>query len=147
TEELQFSVVDELEAISGDTTSEQTQEASQPPKGHITAVWGPIGSPGVTTIAVNLAAESAMAGHRTLLIDADTYGAAVAVHLGLLDETAAIAQACRAAEHRGLNLAQLQKYTQRVKLPSATVDVLTGLTRSERWPQLRGAAWNQVLDV
>jgi len=117
------------------------------PLGHITAVWGPIGSPGATTLAVNIAVETALAGARTLLIDADTYGAAVAVHLGLLGDTAAIAQACRAAEHRGLDTESLSEYTQRVTVQGAGIDVLTGLTRSERWPQLRAAAWGQVLDV
>ena len=53
------------------------------PRGQLTAVWGPFGAPGVTTVEVNLAAESALDGYRTLLIDANTYGAAVAVQLGL----------------------------------------------------------------
>ena len=128
--------------------SEELQEAAGDSNtGHITAVWGPIGSPGVTTIAVNLAVEAALVGHRTLLIDADTYGAAVAVHLGLLEDTAAIAQACRAAEHRGLDISSLAGFAQRVTIQGAGVDVLTGLTRSERWPQVRAAAWAQVLDV
>lgn len=125
----------------------QPGEAEGTSSGHITAVWGPIGSPGVTTIAVNLAMEAALKGHRTLLIDADTYGAAVSVHLGLLEDTAAIAQACRAAEHRGLDATALAAFTQRVTVQGASVDVMTGLTRSERWPQVRSAAWAHVLDV
>lgn len=114
---------------------------------HTVAVWGPTGAPGRTTVAVNLAVEAALRGHKTLLIDADTYGASVAVHLGLLEETAAIAQACRAAEHRGLNTAGLVSHTQRVVVRGMGLDVITGLTRSERWPQVRAAAWAQVLDV
>ncbi len=125
----------------------ETDDSDHGPSGHITAVWGPTGSPGVTTIAVNLAVEAALIGHRTLLIDADTYGAAVAVHLGLLEDTAAIAQACRAAEHRGLDTAGLAAHTQRVTIRGAGVDVITGLTRSERWPQVRAAAWSHVLEV
>lgn len=115
--------------------------------GHIVAVWGPLGSPGVTTIAVNMAVESALAGHRTLLIDANTYGAAIAVHLGLLDDTAAIAQACRTAEHRGIDAASLSGFAQHVSVEGTSLDVLTGLTRPERWPQLRARAWEQVLQV
>lgn len=114
-------------------------------KGRLTAVWGPVGAPGVTTVAVNLAVESALVGHRTLLIDADTYGAAAAVHLGLLDDTAAIAQACRAIEHRGMTAFELGDYAQPVRVDGARLDVITGLTRSERWPQLRTAAWEQLL--
>lgn len=128
---------------------DQLDEASSPdeyrPAGNLTAVWGPIGAPGVTTLAVNMAVESALGDQRTLLIDADTYGAAVAVHLGLLDDTAAIAQACRAAEHRGIDANSLAHYAQSVAIQGTRVDVVTGLTRSERWPQVRAAAWEQVL--
>lgn len=121
--------------------------AGESPRGQLTAVWGPIGAPGVTTVAVNLAAESALEGYRTLLIDANTYGAAVAVQLGLLDDAAAIAQACRAIEHRGISGVELRDYTQHVRIDGASLDVITGLTRSERWPQLRAAAWQQLLET
>jgi hypothetical protein len=43
----------------------------------LAAVWGPKGAPGRTTVAVNLAFEAA-AGGEVLLVDADTYGGAVA---------------------------------------------------------------------
>src|SRR5699024_3677635 len=119
-----------LESVPGQTNSKQA------PVGQVTAVWGPIGAPGVTTVAVNMAVESALFGYRTLLIDADTYGAAVAAHLGLLDETAAIAQACRTAEHRGIDAEELANFTERVTVQGASLFVLTGLTRAERWPQL-----------
>src|SRR5699024_709539 len=66
--------------------------------GNITALWGPIGSPGRTVLAVNLAVEVALAGQRTLLIDLDTYGASVGAHLGLMEESAGIAVACRRAD-------------------------------------------------
>src|SRR5690625_2807758 len=118
-----------------------------PERGSITAVWGPVCAPGATTVAVNLAVESALEGHQTLLIDANTYGAAVAVHLGMLDDTAAIAQACRAIEHRGASAVDLGNYVQTVNAQRAEFDVITGLTRSERWPQLRTAAWEHLLDT
>ena len=130
-----------MESVPGQTNSKQA------PVGQVTAVWGPIGAPGVTTVAVNMAVESALFGYRTLLIDADTYGAAVAAHLGLLDETAAIAQACRTAEHRGIDAEELANFTERVTVQGASLFVLTGLTRAERWPQLRSAAWSQVLQA
>jgi hypothetical protein len=41
-------------------------------------VWGPKGAPGRTTIAVNLAFEAAPLVGEVLLVDADTYGGAVA---------------------------------------------------------------------
>jgi Mrp family chromosome partitioning ATPase len=42
------------------------------------AVWGLKGAPGRTTVAVNLAFEAAAARGEVLLVDADTYGGAVA---------------------------------------------------------------------
>jgi hypothetical protein len=44
----------------------------------VAAVWGPKGGPGRTTVAVNVAFEAAAAGGEVLLVDADTYGGAVA---------------------------------------------------------------------
>ena len=55
--------------------------AGQPDGGRrraLVAVWGPKGGPGRTTVAVNLAFEAAAAGGEVLLVDADTYGGAVA---------------------------------------------------------------------
>jgi hypothetical protein len=57
-------------------------EAAAPPDGDtrriLAAVWGPKGGPGRTTVAVNLAFEAAAIGGEVLLVDADTYGGAVA---------------------------------------------------------------------
>src|SRR5690625_729645 len=136
-----------IEASQGVETILPEASESVSRRGQLTAVWGPIGSPGVTTLAVNMAVESALRGHRTLLIDADTYGAAVAVHMGLLEDAAAIAQACRAIEHRGITTEELADYAQSISIQGASLDVITGLTRSERWPQLRAAAWNQLLEI
>ena len=66
--------------------------------GRIIAVWGPAGSPGRTLVAANMAGELAAEGKSVLLVDADSYGASVAAVLGLLDEAAGLAQACRLAD-------------------------------------------------
>jgi MinD-like ATPase involved in chromosome partitioning or flagellar assembly len=110
-----------------------------------TAVWGPAGSPGRTTIAVNLAVELALAGRRTLLVDLDTYAASAGVHLGLLDESAGIAQACRLADQGGITAEGVARSAVRARVAGTTLQVLTGLTRSERWPELRRAALDAVL--
>jgi Mrp family chromosome partitioning ATPase len=44
----------------------------------LVAVWGPKGATGRTTVAVNLAFEAAPLVGEVLLVDADTYGGAVA---------------------------------------------------------------------
>lgn len=113
-------------------------------RGELIAVWGPIGSPGRTTVALTLAAEYAAGGLRTLLIDADTYGATVAQALGLLDDTPGLATAARASEHGTLDAPGL---VQRSPEVSPRLRVLTGLPRADRWPEVRDAAMSNILDV
>lgn len=115
--------------------------------GTLVAVWGPIGSPGRTTLSINLAAEQAAAGRRVMLIDADSYGASVAAALGLLDEAASFAQACRAADQGALTGAHLAETATQVVFDGGTFSLLTGLTRADRWPELRAAAVERVLGL
>ncbi|WP_449374714.1 AAA family ATPase [Arthrobacter psychrolactophilus] len=115
--------------------------------GSIVAVWGPTGSPGRTTVAINLAAEQAVKGHKVLLIDADSYGASVAAALGLLDEAASFAQACRVADQGGMSAGELTKTVTQVVFEGGSFSLLTGLTRADRWPELRAAAVERVLDA
>ena len=102
----------------------------------VVAVWGPSGAPGRTTIAVNLAAEIAAAGHSVALVDADPYGGAVAPALGLLDEAPGFASACRLAGGNALDRAELERIAQRYSAPRASFDVFTGLVGPSRWPEL-----------
>lgn len=114
--------------------------------GTLSAVWGPAGAPGRTTVAVNLAAEAAAAGRTVLLVDADTYGSSVAASLGLLDESAGVAQACRLADQGVLDRASLLRSTVSVSLRGRRLLVLTGITRSDRWIELRPQALGVVLE-
>ncbi|RZS67874.1 MinD-like ATPase involved in chromosome partitioning or flagellar assembly [Agromyces ramosus] len=102
----------------------------------VIAVWGPAGAPGRTTIAVNLAAEFAAAGHSVALVDADPYGGAIAPALGLLDEAPGLASACRLAGGDALDRAELERIAQRYSAPRASFDVFTGLVGPSRWPEL-----------
>lgn len=115
--------------------------------GQVIAVWGPAGAPGRTTVAVNLAAEYAAAGNTTLLIDADTYSASVAAFLGLMDESAALAQACRLADQGILDEPALARVSVKVAVQGAHLQVLTGITRAERWPELRSGAMATVVGL
>ncbi|MDN3481018.1 chromosome partitioning protein [Arthrobacter sp. APC 3897] len=129
--------------------SEQAQETGAGGSrvdGSVVAVWGPAGAPGRTTLAVNLAAEAAAAGKTVLLIDADTYGSSVAAHLGLLDESAGVAQACRLADQGLLDADSLIRSTLSVSLKGERLLVLTGITRSDRWIELRPTALGLVVE-
>jgi MinD-like ATPase involved in chromosome partitioning or flagellar assembly len=109
--------------------------------GRLVAVWGPNGAPGRTTTAVNLAAELAGLGVTTLLADADTYGGSVAQVLGLLDEAPGLAAAARAANAGRLDPAGLAGIARTV-LPG--LRVLTGISRADRWPELRASSLDVV---
>lgn len=115
-----------------------------PGSGRLVAVWGPTGAPGRTTVAVGLASELAHRGLATLLVDADVYGGVVAQVLGLLDEAPGLAAACRQANNGSLDLAVLAGLARQV---SPTLRVLSGIARSDRWPELRPAALEQVLSL
>ncbi|MGZ4735994.1 MAG: AAA family ATPase [Acidimicrobiia bacterium] len=105
------------------------------------AVWGAAGSPGRTTVAVHVADEAARAGLPTLLVDGDSWSASIAQLLGL-DEAPSVAQAARLAGD-GWSRA-LTSCLQ--EAPSGCA-VLSGLARSELWPEVRERAWNSVLDA
>jgi MinD-like ATPase involved in chromosome partitioning or flagellar assembly len=112
--------------------------------GRLIAVWGPTGAPGRTTVAVGLAGELAATGVETLLADADVYGGVVAQVLGLLDESPGLAAAARLANSGSLDLAGLARLAARVE---PGLRVLTGMSRAERWPELRPAALERVWEL
>jgi MinD-like ATPase involved in chromosome partitioning or flagellar assembly len=115
-----------------------------PDRAPVLAVWGPTGAPGRTTVATTLAAEIAGRGVEVLLVDADTYGGCVAQTLGLLDEAPGIAAACRAADQGLLDLPALSRIAPTVAPP---MRVLTGMPKAERWPEVRAAALERVLEL
>lgn len=116
---------------------------AEPSRARITAVWGPTGSPGRTTLAVTMASLLASRGVRTLLVDLDTWGASVAQVLALIDEAPGVAAAARASEQGTLDSASLARVAPEV---TSGLRVLTGIPKPERWPELRAAAVEDVLD-
>ena len=122
------------------------QSPEDPGAGRVIAVWGPAGAPGRTTIAANIAGELAAEGKSVLLVDADSYGASVAAVLGLLDESAGLAQACRLADQGMLDAESFNKVATPVTTKLGTFRVLTGITRADRWTELRVTALATVLE-
>ena len=110
-------------------------------RGRVLAVWGPTGAPGRTSVAIAVADEAARLGVSTLLADADPYGGIDAQTLGLLDESAGFALACREASAGRLDTAQLALQSRQLR---PGLRVLTGIARADRWPELRPAAVQAV---
>ena len=129
----------------GSRTAGPALSATSAPQG-ITVVWGAPGSPGRSTLAVNLAAELALANASVLLIDADTVAASIVSQLGLLEETAGLARACREAEMGRLGVDVFDSVVTTVALAGSRLALLTGLPRAERWPELREGSVIAVLE-
>jgi MinD-like ATPase involved in chromosome partitioning or flagellar assembly len=110
-------------------------------QGRLIAVWGGAGSPGRTTVAVQLAVEAARRGAGVLLIDGDVWSASIAQLLGL-HESPSIAQAAQLAGDGWRE--PLESCLQRGPGGCA---VLPGLARAELWPEVRERAWTSVLDA
>lgn len=115
--------------------------------GSVIAVWGPAGAPGRTTLAINIAAEIAAAGHTVALADVDTYSGSVAPTLGMLDEAPGFAAACRLAGSDSLSQAELERIAQRYNSPQGAFWVLTGIGRPSRWPELSGDRVGRTIDA
>lgn len=113
----------------------------------VVTVWGPTGAPGRTTVAVNLAATAAARGNRVLLIDADTYGGAVAIRCGVFDEAPGVARACRLAGAGSLTTQELESLAHHVKIGSQSMQVVTGILGSARWPEITRERLEKVIEL
>ena len=102
----------------------------------VIAVWGSHGAPGRSTVAIQLAVELTRLGRRTALVDADTVAPALSLLLGLSDEAPGIAAACRRAELGGLDAAELARLASTIETAGGALEVLGGLNRPSRWPEL-----------
>jgi MinD-like ATPase involved in chromosome partitioning or flagellar assembly len=116
------------------------QPAHEP--GRLIAVWGPTGAPGRSTIALNLAAELAMSGAPTLLVDADVYGGSLAQMLAVMDESSGVLAAARSARRGTLDPAALARHARTL---DAGLRLLSGLPRADRWPELSEATVDGLL--
>jgi Flp pilus assembly CpaE family ATPase len=140
-----LAVADTRAALDVPSAEPPPREPSPPHgNGRVVAVWGPTGAPGRSTVAVHLAAELAARDCSVLLVDADVYGGVVAQVLGLLDEAPGLAAAARLANSGALDLTSLASLARTV---TPTLRVLSGIARADRWPELRPAALEVVLDL
>ena len=112
--------------------------------GRLVAVWGPTGAPGRTSVAIALADEAARSGVPSLLVDADTYGGAMATLLGMWDEASGLALACRRAETGHLDIPALAECARQI---GPDLRILSGVVHADRWPELRGSALRRLWEM
>ena len=109
----------------------------------VVALWGAPGSPGTTSLALNIAAEAQAGGiGRVCVVDADSWSPAVTAFWGIVSETPALAAAARLAEQGSWTETEFARLAE---LRASGVWVLGGLTALERWPELSSARIQQVL--
>mgnify|MGYP000872353518 CR=1 FL=1 len=116
---------------------------AEPTRGRVITVWGAPGAPGRTTLAVEVACALSAPAHRVALVDADSHAPSLALATGLADEGPGFAAACRQAERGSLTTAELS----RIASSLGDVDVLTGLNRPGRWPELSHSRVAAALDA
>jgi len=122
-------------------------EAPEHDGGRVVVVWGPAGAPGRTTLAIELALEHARMGAHVALVDADTHAPSIAIAVGLADESPGFAAACRQAEFGLLDAGELLRVSVPLGDPDGRVDVLTGINRASRWPELSAPRVTAALEV
>ena len=110
-------------------------------RGRVVAVWGPPGAPGRTSVAIALADALARDGSRVLLVDADMRAPSVGFALGIAEAAPGLVGACRRAEGTGFDAGSVRECARSVGAWS----VITGLERSDRWPEVRGSAFDAVV--
>ncbi len=106
------------------------------------SVWGTNGSPGRTSVAINLAFNLARRNSATLLIDLDAVAPSIAASLGLVSEVPGISSVVHDAIKGRLNTESIEKNVIQV---DRSLHVLTGISNAKRWPELRTEGLLQVL--
>jgi hypothetical protein len=130
-----------------DTTPPPTRPTAWPAgtEGRTVVVWGPLGSSGVSTIALALAGCAARAGLSTLIVDAHVYGGAQSGLLNLFDEAPGFAAGCRLATREKLSPEELRRVAAVVSHGRDNLTVLTGIPEAQRWTELGPDSVRSVL--
>ena len=127
----------DLPAMQSNSESHRADEPRR--SGRVTAVWGPAGAPGRSVLALNLASEAVLMGHRVLLVDADTYGGSIAGYLELFDEAPGFLAASRLAGQGLLTSQEIARLAHVVRMGDGELTVLSGIVSPRRWPELTAA--------
>ena len=102
-----------------------------------------MGAPGKSTLALNIASRLRNFG-RVLLVDADTVESSLVQMLGIALDTSGVVTGCRLAEQGKL---KPESFPQLVTRVGFGVDLLTGLTKAERWREVGQHALSALLEM
>ena len=122
---------------------EKSTERSR--RGHITAVWGPKGAPGRTSVAIETACALARRYPATALVDADMYGGDILQLLGIQEELPTLVWATRMAVKEELDEGQIAEGLRRVGRNGPVL--VPGISRAELWPEVTATGWRVLIQV
>jgi MinD-like ATPase involved in chromosome partitioning or flagellar assembly len=110
-------------------------------------VWGPNGSPGKSSLALNLSDSLAKQGCKVLLVDTDLVSPSLALQLGVEDHASGISAACRLAREANLDAQQLDRISVKISSGAAGFSLLPGISGASRWPEITPSAIEVILRV
>ncbi|MCO8190441.1 MAG: AAA family ATPase [Tropheryma whipplei] len=113
--------------------------------GKTIAIWGPAGSPGRTTLSINIAATLASYGKKVILIDLDTFGGVVSIYLGLDDQKSGLAAICYRADSRSFTPEDLLNIAIKVPIRGGLFYFLSGIAHHSRWPEINQPSLLRVI--
>lgn len=99
------------------------------------AIWGPHGSPGKSTVALNLAYELSQTKN-TLLIDLDLESPALTLLLGFNEPAPGITAVARLIRQGRFNQSELQRLSVQVRHKNSRLRLLPGLSNPNRWNEI-----------
>ncbi len=114
---------------------------------NVIACWSGLGSPGVSTLAINLATELALSGQKVLLADLNTLAPSLALHLGLVDTPAGLSALLRLAEQGRLSYQEFQRLTVTISLGRQELVLLPGLANPNRWSEVSPERLEKLLEA
>lgn len=125
-----------------DKFSNELEDLSQVPG--LVCVWGTNGSPGRSSVAINLSFSLASKNFPTLLVDLDAIVPSLAPALGLVSEVPGVSSLVHDALKGRLSQESIEKNVIEV---NPGLHVLTGISNPKRWPELRTEGLIQVLKL
>ena len=125
-----------------DKFSNELEDLSQVPG--LVCVWGTNGSPGRSSVAINLSCSLASKNFPTLLVDLDAIVPSLAPALGLVSEVPGVSSLVHDALKGRLSQESIEKNVIEV---NPGLHVLTGISNPKRWPELRTEGLIQVLKL
>ena len=121
--------------------------SSEDQHGRVISVMGAGGSPGSTTVSIVTAALLADAGEHVMLVDADTYGPSIALHLGLVPEQSGLVAALRVARRPDADIQEVLGKGVSVRTERSSMSVFTGIAGPESFPSVEPGLLGSLLGI